>query len=516
MPLLWLASLLLLSLGWSEAMRCGCDYATSPAISDADFVSCMALREGRFLRVGLDSDSGMTRDGARISQATGLPIAIHNFSAPSKESLHLALIAQALSGNTDAQLFLISALCTSDDLASCQALAQVKGRSMALKMLEQKMTILEEFAARYPGYGGYLPWFQVVDGMIEPVADWSNPFRVPGLDNGEMIWGMAACAAALKNTTDAKELLSRLEAYLALLAKTGPIIFIDNVDSSCVRSVSFVHNISANPTVDNYSRAPGACLDDPYEGEMLVVFMELFSPQAKMDPIWKRKLGKIVPVSYGGSIVQQGFWFSSHEQWKYVFLPYTLIKVQKTIFQNGERARAWHSAMHSIPGLYASCTNVTNSETAAPPYLSATGIAALGSQPINSTFVVSPYGSWTLMLANQTCGIAWYKNMISASGMSGPLGSSEATSVDGTEISPVITWDTKITTLVSALGGVFDLVQSFLEETDSMDHFQGRINSTYFSVFGAVQPSMLPFRTPTAQIPRGKISTSMCQVRGER
>ena len=97
-----LLALLVAAPGLARATSCGCDFADDLSLEDDTFVSCMALREGRFLRVGLGS-SEMTRDGAFISQETGEVLAVHDFSAPSKESVHLALIALAIEGNKDAQ-----------------------------------------------------------------------------------------------------------------------------------------------------------------------------------------------------------------------------------------------------------------------------------------------------------------------------------------------------------------------------------------------------------------------------
>jgi len=42
--------------------------------------------------------------------------------------------------------------------------------------------------------------------------------------------------------------------------------------------------------------------------------------------------------------------------------------------------------------------------------------------------------------------------------MQGPYGSTEAAAINGTEISPLTTWDSKITTVLGMLGGVSDLV----------------------------------------------------------
>ena len=56
--------------------------------------------------------------------------------------------------------------------------------------------------------------------------------------------------------------------------------------------------------------------------------------------------------------------------------------------------------------------------------------------------------------------------------MQGPYGSTEAINVKGTEISPLVTWDSKITTVLAMLGGVSNLVEDGLNSiyaTASLD-----------------------------------------------
>jgi len=57
--------------------------------------------------------------------------------------------------------------------------------------------------------------------------------------------------------------------------------------------------------------------------------------------------------------------------------------------------------------------------------------------------------------------------------MQGPFGSTEAINVSGTEISPLVTWDSKITTVLAMLGGVSNLVEDGLNSiyaTASLDN----------------------------------------------
>jgi hypothetical protein len=72
--------------------------------------------------------------------------------------------------------------------------------------------------------------------------------------------------------------------------------------------------------------------------------------------------------------VEKGFWFSAHEQWKNLFMPYYLSPTYKRIQWNNERARIWHSADKNIPGLYASMAGPAETNTEDTGYFSDSGI----------------------------------------------------------------------------------------------------------------------------------------------
>jgi hypothetical protein len=76
--------------------------------------------------------------------------------------------------------------------------------------------------------------------------------------------------------------------------------------------------------------------------------------------------------------VMSGFWFSAHENWGWMQLPYTDVPLMKwisflrhlgddadavgsAIYQNMERARTCNSHAESNPGMYASINNSTDS-----------------------------------------------------------------------------------------------------------------------------------------------------------
>lgn len=52
-----------------------------------------------------------------------------------------------------------------------------------------------------------------------------------------------------------------------------------------------------------------------------------------------------------------------------------------------------------------------------------------------------------------------------------PYGSTESTRVDGELVSALVTWDSKITTVVALLGGVGDLVRPKMKKDGIYDQF---------------------------------------------
>lgn len=76
--------------------------------------------------------------------------------------------------------------------------------------------------------------------------------------------------------------------------------------------------------------------------------------------------------------------------------------------------------------------------------------------------MVTPYGSFPVFLANSTVGLLWYDNMLKGPSMQGPHGSTEAVNINGTEISPLVTWDSKATTFLAITGGISNITRAGL------------------------------------------------------
>lgn len=499
-----LVALSLVALACAAAPPCrfAKSYSTSDLLTSgrrqAAYLRAVMYMEGQFHKVGYNNLTGITYDGTGLDYATGQPASpLHYWTAASKESIHLMMLAKALAGNSYARIFVHP---NGHNPASTD--------KFILKLLETKMATLEAWVVEYPGFGGFLPWLANRDTGIEPMPDWRN--QVPALDNGEMIWALFAVQVAASQRSDSRSILlgHRVREYLEMLAVTAPIIFYEG--NGHIRAVATVKNNKAAPTnPNNYGMncQMDCYLDDPYEGELFAVFLDLYSNISNREDIWVAKRAKLQSVTYdsvsGPITVQRGWWFSSHEQWKYLELPYlTASDINKRVFLNGERARTLHSASMAIPGLYASVTDVCPPGQLPPTYISAAGIQSIAFQPVLRRDVVTPYGAFPTILADMGVGLAWYNLMLNGSSMQGPLGSTEAIDVNATMISPVATWDSKITTVVAMVGGVADLVQAGMIRDGTYARFAEVINREWSKVFPTLQGENIPLALPTVTLPR--------------
>jgi hypothetical protein len=73
--------------------------------------------------------------------------------------------------------------------------------------------------------------------------------------------------------------------------------------------------------------------------------------------------------------------------------------------------------------------------------------------------------------------------MLNRSRMQGPYGSTESCSSDSDVISPVLTWDSKINSLVAAIGGAVDIIASQLDSDGLLLRFNTVVQTEYARVF---------------------------------
>lgn len=126
------------------------------------------------------------------------------------------------------------------------------------------------------------------------------------------------------------------------------------------------------------------------------------------------------------------------------------------------------------------------------PYISPAGIPSIANQTEQYHEVITPYAAWPTIMFDKAAGLAWWHNMVSAKKMQSksprssrdgnivtkrklaetdPYGSTESTRVDGEGISALLTWDSKVLTVVSILGGVTDLVRNRMQADGIYDEF---------------------------------------------
>ena len=533
----------------------------------AQFLLDLLYWEGHFLHptpcgpfqspssyVGLHNVTGVTLDGHRLAVDTGLPIGDpHPFTAASKESLHVALLALALSSTPATPLASLFLSPTSPSTASVSTLQQ----------LRVKVNSYDEFNCRYPGFGGFLPWVHVNDSGLSPQSGWER--TVPGLDNGQLIWAVLALTRQLEtrwpeqlhtplptsshcagspdwpvlsspSTTVAQRyrlLITRWRANLMAVFYDGQGRF---------RDVAHLRNATDPRVIPSQYFTDPECddcyLDDPYEGELFTTFAYLYCDWGGDDrqAIWVRKRAKLaaatLKLTSGEEVtVQRGFWFSAHEQWKYLFLPYRDVPINDRVFVLCEKARLAWSVQQKIPGLYASVNGLAPTDDFNFPYDSDCGVEPIASQPVTNRDIITPYGTMNLMLlmypprsspaANSTTpiGLVWLANSIRSNRGQSCFGVTEGSAVNGTMVAPLKTWDTSVTTVLGLVGGVVDLVREVMEVDGVYGDFVSVVEAEWTRVFGGagvLKGEGLGWPLPSAEVPNAQQQWSSCTMDSAR
>ena len=100
------------------------------------------------------------------------------------------------------------------------------------------------------------------------------------------------------------------------------------------------------------------------------------------------------------------------------------------------------------------------------------------------------------------------RNTLAGPRMQGPHGSTEATATNGTLISPVTTWDSKVTTVLALAGGVASLTSTGLAREpwaggpgNALDRFRDVVGRAYAASFPVIVGTEEPFATPGVPVP---------------
>lgn len=109
-----------------------------------------------------------------------------------------------------------------------------------------------------------------------------------------------------------------------------------------------------------------------------------------------------------------------------------------------------------------------------------------------------------LFLADQPTAAVWYHNMLSGPAGQTKYGSIEALHINGSSVSPMTTWDSKITTVVAMMGGLTSIVESKLKKTKAYDSFIAVVDKEWSLVFGDdLKGDDVAFALPSVQFPEG-------------
>ncbi|CAJ1358846.1 unnamed protein product [Effrenium voratum] len=247
-----------------------------------EFLANALVAESRFYTepgLSFDPDSGMTMDGIGLDLTTGeaVPDTRRQFSAASKEALHLSIIAVALQPLEDAKPELRKLLPLAYDTEK------------ALDVLERKVKSLEDFDAEFPAFGGFLPWFcprgineqgnckgaDETFTSIAPMKAWSN--SLPGLDNGQLAFGTAALVHVLEKRAGESsrfaKLAERWNGRLQRMKDSVVNLFYEGAGSGQVRSIATLRDVKVDVGSSAWQgmAAIDQCWAESYIGEVAVV-----------------------------------------------------------------------------------------------------------------------------------------------------------------------------------------------------------------------------------------------------
>jgi hypothetical protein len=465
------------------------------------YIDDLLLKEANFLQtgVGVNAVTGLSHDGIRLNSHTLEPLGQPTrFSAASKESLHLNVLAKAILNDPQAQL-----LMSGGDVASVLP--------HALNLLELKITSYENFDTEHPAFGGFLPWFVSEDRgngvSVYPLNGWES--RLPALDNGQLAWSIFLVYKSLYKM-NYNDLALRYERRLQKMAANAKNLFFDpirNVISGVSRFVDHNGNPDSSllPEQLNYIKDSYG-LTDSYEGELMAAFMTLFSHDlsaTEKHAIWANKFinTRNYTTTFGETLtVIEGWAFSSHEQWKFLVLPYLDNKEARDLYLNGEKVRADYSNKHQFRGFFASVNDPDLN------YVSLLGVQAVASETNVSNHVAAPYATFPMLLADHinrsNTGLNWLRNISAYDKMFGAFGMTESYNTNTFAIAPLLTWDGKVLTNLAMMGGVFRETREFMIEEGIYLPFMALIETEYAKIDSPVEGLDLAISNPlTTPIP---------------
>jgi hypothetical protein len=478
-------------------------YTADELISDTDaqdaYTASVLKWDGKFASPGAAlTPTGLTIDHINLDE-NGAITDKGYYTAPSKESLHLSMLALVLAQTPLAYNW----------LADNQEDAEVE----AIRRLKLIIEQYEEFSnEQCPACGGFIPWVGVGEtGGFQRV----KKFKMPSLDNGQMAWGMVSVLQALeeakqrpeRDEADLTDLKSRYQAHVDLMKGAVSTIFQNPKGKVSTMAKAKDPKAPIDPT--DYKQK--GSLQDPFEGELMLMFIDMMTegdgrPTDKsIAKMWKKynkgnNVGTWTSDETGPITIQKGWRFSAHEAWKYLVLPYLdeEFDTVRRLFRNQERVRTWEAHNSGIPGLKAACYG-TN-----PWYVDRLGVLAASNgfddQVRESDKMVTPYGAFPLILIDRGQGLAWHRAMLARPRMQNQYGSTEAgrQNSENPGVAMKCTWDTKVTTDVALLGGTQALLKRYLQANGQWDRFVERVTLNH-QKYESLEGEDVPFAPPPAQ-----------------
>jgi hypothetical protein len=153
----------------------------------------------------------------------------------------------------------------------------------------------------------------------------------------ELLWAIYSTISVLETHTNPKfrTLGTKWKAWLDYAKSTSSKIFYKGDGKVCAVT-TLNQSLPINHPLQKYECEGTGVLNDPYEGELFAWWLYFFGglDGKEKDAIWRVKRGQLVSVEYlmggvGPITVQKGFWFSSHEQWKVLQMPYFDVPIVK-------------------------------------------------------------------------------------------------------------------------------------------------------------------------------------------
>jgi len=460
------------------------DFKNNPLKAE-QFLNEYLAHEADFFARARHPESGLTYDGWNLDEKTGKPLSVRDFSAASKECLDLGICVKALRGDP-----VIAKVVSPRDPS--------RAPDVAAEILAKKLKSYQKYQQDFPGFAGHVTWFRSGQEMT-PLGEWQK--AVPTLDMGEMAWSLLLAEWALEKSGRG-ELAAGYKAYNdTLQARAKEILF--EPKSGGVRG-----HVQISDPKDPHATYSGDGITTGehgvHEGQMIVSYLTLFGglTQDQRDHIWDGIEMKRVEHRYGTT--WEGYWGSPHEEWAHLFLPYHDVSGFKDLFSIREKIRSQNAVDRGYPGFAASAHHPTDHR-----YMSAAGVEAIGSQPLEFQSTYTPYGAFPMLLQfagelTGNVGLAWLHNMLVGPRLQGPFGAGESGDNAGTGAAPVKTIDVSFTNLLAVSGGLQVETREMLQDKDKYREFIARMNSEYEEAFGDAplrDPS--EFAYPTAPAPQG-------------